>query len=92
MTSEDRDRRRFTSREAIILSLAAICAAAAFGMAFLPTDWIEAAVGFEPDGGSGSLEVAAIVAPALVSLILVVAVLRARMTARASAGGAGARA
>lgn len=53
--------------------LAGVCAiATALGLVIGP-DWIETAIGRSPDGGSGTLEVAWIVVPALLAAVATLA-------------------
>jgi len=60
--------RRLTAKVALGAALIIL----GLGYAFLPTQWIEQKYGFEPDGGSGALELLIAVVPIAAGIGLLV--------------------
>jgi hypothetical protein len=70
--------------ERLSLLLAAVLVVVGVLFAALPKDWIEETFGVEPDGGNGRLELAIVVVPIVLGVVLAVRVWLAVRTRRAA--------
>jgi apolipoprotein N-acyltransferase len=77
------DERSVNRAERLTLVLAGALVVLGVAVAFLPKDWIEETVAFEPDAGNGIVELAIVLVPIVIGIALAVRVwlaVRARAT------------
>ncbi len=76
-------------RHRSLITLGALLVAIGLSWALLPKRWIEEVIGFEPDGGSGLVELLLAIVPAGAGITLIAVAVARRATRRPASAAPG---